>query len=189
MTGPILLAAGLVLAAASLAIIGALFLVEMRRRRLEQAIQNLLAALGPGVVAARAYPEALVAWAEVARVARGAFPEACARLDAAAGGRFPFSHDLVEAAHARWTAEWLAWEGQHDVQYKERTAAAEQELEAAGEDAATACRLRLAAVNQEKLQTYQERYEHYVRVGKAIGAIGDELGGVVDRKRAVGADR
>ena len=189
MTGSILLAAGLLLAASCLAIIGALFLVEMRRRRLEQTIQNLLAALGPGVVAARADPEALVAWAEVARVARGAFPEACARLDAAAGGRFPFSHDLVEAAHARWTAEWLAWEQQHDVKYKERMAAAEQALDAAGEDEAAACQLRLAAVNQEKLQTYQERYEHYVRVGKAIGAIGDQLGTGTGRRGAEGADR
>ena len=189
MTGPILLAAGLLLAAASLAVIGTLLLAEMRRRRQEQAVLHLLAALGPAVVAARANPEALVAWAAVASAARGAFPAACARLDAAAGGRFPFSHDLVEAAHARWTAEWLAWERQHDVKYKERTAAAEQELEAAGEDGAATCQLRLAAVNQEKLQTYQERYEHYVRVGKAIGAIGDELGGVADRRRAVGADR
>ena len=181
-----LLAAGLLLAVFSLAIIGTLLLIEVRRRRLEQAVQNLLAALGPAVVAARVDPEALVAWAAVARTARGAFPEACARLDAAAGGRFPFSADLVEAAHARWTADWLAWERQHDIKYKERVAAAEQAWDAAAEHEAAACRLRLAAVNQEKLQTYQERYEHYVRVGKAIG---DQLEAAPDRQRGKGADR
>ena len=189
MTGPILLAASLLLAAASLVVIGTLLLAEMRRRRQDQAVLHLLAALGPAVVAARADPEALVAWSAVARAARGAFPAASEQLDAAAGGRFPFSGELVEAAHARWTAEWLAWERQHDVKYKERTAAAEQELDAAGEGEAAACQLRLAAVNQEKLQTYQERYEQYVRVGKAIGTIGDELRAVIDRQRAVGAHR
>ena len=105
----------------------------------------------------------------------------------AAGGRFPFSRELVEAAHARWTADWLAWERQHDVEYKERVAAAEQALDAAPADQAAALQLRLAAINQEKLQTYQERYEHYVRVGKAIGAIGEQLDAGPDGARAEGA--
>ncbi|MCE2543674.1 MAG: hypothetical protein J4F30_09630 [Acidobacteria bacterium] len=189
MTGPILIAASLLLAASLLAVAGTRLLVEMRRQRLEQAMQNLLATLGPALAAGRADPEALVAWAAVARTARGAFPEASARLDEAAGGRFPFSNDLIEAAHARWTADWLAWERQHDVEYKERTAAAEQALDAAPRDEAAACQLRLAAINQEKLQTYQERYEHYVRVGKAIGAIGGELEAAADRQDKEGADR
>lgn len=189
MTGSPLLAAGLLAASACLVIIGALLCVEMRRRRIEQAMQGLLAALGPGVAAARADPEALVAWADVARAARGAFPDACRRLDAAAGGRFPFSPELVEAAHARWTADWLAWERQHDALYKERAAAAEQALGAAAEGEAAACELRLAAVNQEKLQTYQARYEHYVRVGKAIAAVGEQLAAGAEPPAAGEADR
>lgn len=192
MAASILLAAGLLLALvllALLALLGGLLLVEMRRRRREQALLQLLAGLGPAVAAARADPEALVAWSEVARAARGAFPEASAGLDAAAGGRFPFSRELVEAAHARWTADWLAWERQHDVDFKQRVAAAEQALEAAGSDAAEALQLRLAAVNQEKLQTYQERYEHYVHVGKAIGAIGEQLEAAPQGPRAGAEDR
>ena len=169
MAASILLAAGLLLA------LGLLLLLEARRRRREQVLLQLLSGLGQAVVAARSDPEALVAWAEVARTARAAFPEASAKLDAAAGGRFPFSRELIEAAHARWTADWLAWERQHDVEYKERVAAAEQALDAAPEGGQAALQLRLAAVNQEKLQTYQEHYEHYVRVGKAIGAIGETL--------------
>lgn len=170
-----MLAAGLVLALGLQAALGGLLLLEVRRRRRERAQLQLLAEFGPAVVAARQDPEALVAWSEVARAARNAFPDACARLDAAAGGRFPFSRELVEAAHARWTADWLAWERQHDVEFKEREAAAQQALDGAAPDAAGTLRLRLAAVGQEKLQTYQERYEHYVRVGKAIGAIGEQL--------------
>ena len=189
MAAPFLLATGLLLALLLLALIGRLLLVELRRRRQDQAALELLAALGPAVVAARSDPEALVAWAALARTARGAFPEACARLDAAAGGRFPFSSELVEAAHARWTADWLAWERQHDIKYKERTAAAEQALDAAVDGEAAACQLRLAAVNQEKLQTYQERYEHYVRVGKAIGAIGDQLAAQPGPRGATDAGR
>ena len=182
------MAASILLAAGLLALVGVALLLEMRRRRREQALLQLLAGLGHAVVAARSDPEALVAWAEVARAARNAFPEASARLDAAAGGRFPFSPELVEAAHARWTADWLAWERQHDVEYKERVAAAEQALDAAAADEAAALQLRLAAVNQEKLQTYQERYEHYVRVGKAIGAIGEQLEAGPDGADGAGAD-
>ena len=173
MAASTLLAAGLLLALALLALLGAALLLDVRRRRREQALLQLLAGLGPAGVAARSDPEALVAWAAVARAARNTFPEASARLDAAAGGRFPFSRELVEAAHARWTADWLAWERQHDLEYKERAAAAESALAKADGDAVETLRARLAAVNQEKLQTYQDRYARYVRVGKAIAALED----------------
>ena len=151
----------------------ALLLTEMRWRRQEATLLQLLAAFGPAVAAGHADPERFVAWSEVARTARALFPEAFARLDAASGGRFPFSRQAVEAAHARWTADWLAWERRHDLEYKERAAAAESALAEADKDAAEALRARLAAVNQEKLQTYQDRYARYVRVGKAIAALED----------------
>lgn len=151
--------------------LGMRFLTEARRRRRERLLLELLAAFGPAVAAARADPQRFVAWSEVARTARALFPGAFAQLDAASGGRFPFSRAAVEAAHARWTADWLAWERRHDIEYKERAAAAESALAQAGDEQAEALRARLAAVNQEKLQTYQERYEQYVRVGKAIAAL------------------
>ena len=160
-----------VLLAAGLGV--ALLLPELRRRRQEATLLQLLATFGPAVAAGQADPERFVAWSEVARTARALFPEAFARLDAASGGRFPFSRQAVEAAHARWTADWLAWERRHDLEYKERAAAAESALAQAEGDAADALRARLAAVNQEKLQTYQDRYERYVRVGKAIAALED----------------
>ncbi len=150
-----------------------LLLSELRRRRQEAALLHLLATFGPAVAAGQTDPERFVAWCAAARTARALFPEAFARLDAASGGQYPFSREAVEAAHARWTADWLAWERQHDLEYKERAAAAEAALEEAAGDAAEALRARLAAVNQEKLQTYQDRYARYVRVGKAIAALED----------------
>ena len=151
----------------------ALLLPELRRRRQEETLLRLLGTFGPAAAAGQADPERFVAWSDVSRTARALFPEAFGRLDAASGGRFPFSRQAVEAAHARWTADWLAWERQHDLQYKERAAAAESALAAAEGDAAEALRARLAAVNQEKLQTYQDRYARYVRVGKALAALED----------------
>ena len=149
---------------------GALVAREARRRRRDAVLMGLLSGLGPAAAAGRVDPERLVAWTEVVRAARRLFPDAFAELDAAAGGRFPFSQELIEAAHARWTAEWLAWERQHDLAYRQRTREAETSPEASGADG-EALKERLAAITQEKLQTYQDRYEHYVRVGKAIAAL------------------
>ncbi len=39
--------------------------------------------------------------------------------------RFPFGPDQIQNAHARWTADWLAWELVHDTEYKLKAAAAE----------------------------------------------------------------
>ena len=151
--------------------IGLLVLLEVRHRRRDAVLVGLLSSFGPAVAAGRADPERLVAWADLARTARRVFPEAFTQLDLAAGGRFPFSRELIEEAHARWTADWLAWERQHDLEYKRR--ASDAEAAVAGSETADTQRERLAAINQEKLQTYQDRYEHYVRVGKAIAALNE----------------
>lgn len=153
--------------------VGIVVLVEIRRRRRDAALLDLLSSFGPAVAAGRADPEQLVAWADVARTARSLFPDSFARLDAAAGGRFPFSRDLIEAAHARWTARWLAWERQHDLEYRRRTNEAESQPTQDAEEGDLR-RQQLAAIAQEKLQTYQDRYEHYVRVGKAIAALNED---------------
>jgi hypothetical protein len=101
--------------------------------------------------------------------ARRLFPAEFAAIDAAAGGTFPFTNDQLQAAHARWSADWLAWEGAHDAEYKLRAAAAHEEL---GERCATAYgRSRLEAIEREKLERYQQRYEEYTRVSKALQAL------------------
>ena len=153
--------------------IGVLLVRELRQRRREELLVQLLAAFAPAISQGKTDPQGLVAWSEVADCARRLFPEAYSQLDAASGGRFPFSRELVQAAHARWTAEWLGWERQHDLEYKQRVSAAETALDRAGDAGTSALRAELAAINQEKLQKYQDRYEDYVRVGKAIAALED----------------
>jgi hypothetical protein len=102
----------------------------------------------------------------VAAAARKLFPEEFAAIDRAAGAIFPFDPKQIQAAHARWTAEWLAWERTHDAEYKLKAQAAEADLALSGGSAIA--RGRLEAVEREKIELYQRRYEEYVRVGKAL---------------------
>ena len=96
-------------------------------------------------------------------------PNECAALDKASGATFPFTAEQVQAAHAQWTADWLAWERAHDATYKEKAAVAEQEVAASG--GSPAARARLDAIEREKLDLYQRHYQEYVQVGKALQAL------------------
>jgi hypothetical protein len=160
------------------AIVAAAYLVaaELRAAR-EQASRGraltILQAFAPGIEAAGADPRALLVWQPLARAVRKLFPDECAALDAAAGGSFPFSRDQVQAAHARWTTEWLAWERAHDAEYKDRAAVAEHELAASGTPAA---RARVDAIEREKLDLYQRRYQEYVQTARALQALIDHAG-------------
>jgi hypothetical protein len=127
---------------------------------------GLLSLLAPGIAAASDDPRALLAWQPLAATARKMFPEAFAALDAAAGATFPFSKEQLQAAHSRWTAQWLAWEQRHDAESKLKAAEAEHAYAASG--ASPLMRARCDAVEREKLETYQRRYEEYIRVAKAL---------------------
>jgi hypothetical protein len=129
----------------------------------------LVELFAPAIGAAQADPRALLAWQPLAAMARQLFAAECAALDRAAGGAFPFATDHAQAAHARWTADWLAWERTHDAEYKRRAAVAEQALAASGGSAAQ--RATLDAIESEKLDLYQRRYAEYVRVSKALQAL------------------
>lgn len=128
---------------------------EQRRGR----VLAILAAFAPGVGAAQTDPRALLVWQPLARTARAMYPEEFAALDRAAGSPFPFSPDRLQAAHAEWTADWLAWERSHDAEYKRKAADVEHD------------RARLDSVEREKLDSYQRRYEQYIRVAKALHAL------------------
>ena len=156
----------LVVIAAAVAI-----LVELRRRRREDLLASLVATFGPAVAKVKVEPREVVAWAGVASTARGLFPEAFKELDAAAGDRFPFSGAVIEEAHARWTTQWLAWEREHDLEYRRRAGQVETELASGSAGDVSSLHSQLAAIEQEKLQRYQERYEEYVRVGRAMGEL------------------
>jgi hypothetical protein len=130
---------------------------------------EMLALFAPGIEAALRDPRALLAWQPLASIARRLFPAEFAAIDAAAGATFPFTSEQIQAAHARWSADWLAWERAHDGEYKLRAAAAHEEL---GERAASVYgRSRLEAIEREKLERYQQRYEEYTRVSKALQAL------------------
>lgn len=130
---------------------------------------EVLALFAPGIAAARSDPRALLVWQPLASIARKLFPAEFAAIEAAAGASFPFTSEQIQAAHARWSADWLAWERTHDGEYKLRAAAAHEEL---GERAASVYgRSRLEAIEREKLERYQQRYEEYTRVSKALQAL------------------
>ena len=145
---------------------------ELRRMREEaqrgRALQILTAFAGP-MEEARTNPAALLVWQPLAKTARGLLPDEFAALDQKFGSTFPFSVEMIQAAHAQWSADWLAWERSHDAEFKRRAAEAEHELAASG--GSPLARAKLDAVEREKLELYQRRYAEYVRTAKALHAL------------------
>ncbi len=144
---------------------------ELRAARDEHVQARTLAIVelfAPATGAVQSDPRALLVWQPLARMVRQLFPVECASLDRAAGGAFPFSRESLNAAHARWTADWLSWERTHDAEYKLKAAAAQAEMAVTGQAVA---RARLDAVELEKLTVYQRRYEEYVQVAKALQSL------------------
>ena len=137
-------------------------------RRRDAQILGLLATFGPAAERAQADPRVLLAWYPLASAARRAFPAAFRTLEPGGEARFPFSAADLEAAHARWSTEWLDWERRQDVEHRARREALEAELGQATDETAPPLRARLEALEQEKLEQYQRRYEEYVRVSRAL---------------------
>ena len=134
----------------------------------DRALQ-LLEMFAPAVAAAERDVRAILVWQPLARAARRMFADEFAMLDRASDATFPFSSKQFEAAHARWTAEWLAWEHTHDVEYKLKTAVVEQDINVSG--SSPLARARFDAIEREKLELYQRRYEEYIRIAKALQAL------------------
>jgi hypothetical protein len=132
-------------------------------------VATLMALFAPAVAAATNDPRAVLAWQPIAVAARTLYPKQFAEIDRAFGSTFPFSPELIERAHARWTADWLAWERRHDADCKLKAATVEHEL---GGDLNSAFgRARLDAVEREKLDLYQQHYEEYTRIAKGLQAL------------------
>jgi hypothetical protein len=146
---------------------------ELQRQRREATLQQMLATFAPAVSAAKQDPKQLVVWYPLAQASRKLFPEAFKDLDAAAGGAFPFTTEQLKAAHARWTADWLAWERAHDAEYSLKAAQVQDEIDRAQGQASPLLRTRLAAVEQQKLERYQQRYEEYIKTAKALAAFAE----------------
>ncbi|MDA1092683.1 MAG: hypothetical protein O3A25_05365 [Acidobacteria bacterium] len=164
----VLLAASL-LALAVVGVVGTrLMVAALDGQRRDAQVLELLATFGPVVERARTDPRALLTWHPMALSARKTFPEAFEALDGDAAHQFPFGSDLLEAAHAQWTAEWLAWEVDHDTEYRRREALLEA---SAGEADAADIRPTRDLLEREKLGRYQRQYETYVKVSKALAAL------------------
>jgi hypothetical protein len=132
-------------------------------------LTEMLGLFAPGVAAVADSPRALLVWQPLAVATRQLFPKEFAALDQAFGRTFPFTLDQLQASHARWTTEWLEWERSHDGDCKLRAAAIEEEL---GERVASPYgRTRLEAVERDKLERYQRRYEEYTRISRGLQSL------------------
>jgi len=143
----------------------------LRQWKTDAAVQHLLAIYGSAAAASRDDAKRLLVWYPMAMGARKLFPEAAAQLDAQFGAALPLGKEQIQAAHARCSSEWLAWERAHNAEYSVKTAQLEDEITRAGGHASPLMRTRLAALEQEKLERYQQRYEDYVRTSKALAAL------------------
>jgi len=130
---------------------------------------SLIQLFAPAIAAAQQDPRMYLVWQPIAKLARQLLPAEAAAIDRAAGATFPFSAADLQAAHAQWTTEWLAWERAHDAEYKLKATVAAAELAASGNS--DVARGKLDAVENEKLDRYQRRYAEYVRVAKALQAL------------------
>ena len=143
------------------------------RRRRDAQLLGLLATFGPACERARSDPRVLLAWYPTALAARRAFPQAFRVLDGDGQCPFPFGPAELEAAHARWSTEWLDWERRQDADHRARRETVEAELAQAGDAVAPMLRARLEALEQQKLEQYQHRYEEYVRVSRELKALSE----------------
>jgi hypothetical protein len=143
----------------------------MERGQAERATLLVLTMFARAVESGRRDPQSLLVWHPLATAARQLFPEAFRRIEAARGAAFPFTAQDVEAAHARCTTEWLAWERTHDAEYKLKASAMEESVARSPEAGTSVGRARIEAVEREKLERYQQRYEEYIRTAKALQAL------------------
>jgi hypothetical protein len=144
---------------------------EVRRRRHDATIQQMLATFAPAAVAVQQDPKQLLVWYPVALASRKLFPDAFRSLDEAAGRPFPFAKEQVTAAHARCSADWLVWERAHDAEFALKIADVQDQIDRAQGPPSPLLRTRLAALEQQKLERYQQRYEDYVKTAKALASL------------------
>jgi hypothetical protein len=135
-------------------------------------VLQLVVLFAPAIESAATDPRAIVTWQPVAETARRLFPEEFSAIERTGAGRFPFGTDTIQQAHARCTADWLAWEKAHDATYKLKAAQAAAHASPLSDPAAVAlARTQAEEIDREKLDLYQRRYEEYVRTAKALQAL------------------
>ena len=162
---------------AALVLVAVLVVAERaRRERLrqhrEQVAALLLTSVGPAV--ARADGRELLGWRSVATALREVLPDAVRDHRAGHGSspfRFRGRSSTTPTPAGRPTGS--RGNGRHDIRFRQRASALEAELRGSGRVDTASGQARLAALDDEKLQDYQCRYEEYVRVGKALAALAE----------------
>ena len=157
--------------------VGLLVVTLLRARRRDAQIFDLLATFGPVAERARSDPRVLLAWYPTAEAARRTFPDAFAAIERNGTNRFPFGAAQLEAAHARWTTDWLEWERNHDAEYRQKSEAIEAEFDRSTGVASQAARTRLETLERQKLARYQRRYEEYGQTSRALANLTGATGG------------
>ena len=138
-----------------------------RERRRARADARHSADVRAGHRRGAADPRALLVWQPLARAVARLFPSECAALDAAAGGTFPFTPDQFRRRTRAGPP--TGWRGSGARCRIQAEGGREQEVNASG--GSPAARRRLDAVEREKLDLYQRRYQEYVQVAKALQAL------------------
>ena len=146
---------------------------QVQRRRHDATIQQMLTTFAPAAVAVQQDPKQLLVWYPLAQASRKLYPDAFKSLDDASGGTFPFTKEQLKAAHARCSSEWLAWERAHDAECSLKLAEVQDQIDRAQGPPSVLLRTRLAALEQQKLERYQQRYEEYVKTAKALASFLD----------------
>ena len=142
---------------------------DQQRQHEERLTAFLVAAIPP--LLPTNDPRVILGWANSFNTIRKLFPVTIKRIEQISGRSFPISDDFIDAAHARCTAEWLAWERKHNAEYQEKTALLEADIAATDRMADPEIRAKYARLEDEKLQSYQQRYEEYVSIGKALAEL------------------
>ena len=136
--------------------------------------QQLLATFAPAVAAVQQDPRQMLVWYPLAQdEPEGCFPMRSEQIDRGRWRSISVHQGAVEAAHARWTSEWLAWERAHDAEYRVKAAEVQDEIDRTPGQASPLLRTRLAAIEQQKLERYQQRYEEYIKTAKALAAFSE----------------
>jgi len=161
----------LLVIAAALLFASARIVSALHLARRDETIRHLQTMFAPAIQAVQHDPRQFLVWYPLAQASRRLFPDAFSALDRASGGTFPFSRDQVQEAHAQWTADWLAWERSHDSEYAVKAAALQEELTRGGALTSTVGRARATALEHEKIDRYQERYQQYILTAKALQAL------------------